>query len=376
MNFRAGAKFQCPICGNADMPLRDTIEKTWRHLNFFQYKCYIHMRTPRTECPECGVHLITPSWARSGSGFTMLFEALVLTLAQSMPISDIAKLTGEYDTRLWRIIRNHVGKAYAEKDMSAVTAVGVDETSVHKGHRYISVFVDIKKHEVLYCTKGKDASTIKSFREELVKHKADAAKITKLSMDMSPAFISGAAENLPKAEVTFDKFHVIKLLNEALDEVRRTEQKLNPLITSTKYIWLKNPSNLTLKQKQSLTTLSHENLHTAKAYQMKLTFQDIYAIITGEAEAKAAIKKWLSWAVRSRLEPVKSFAKTLKEHLAGVLRYFSSRLTAGVSEGINSQIQQIKARGKGFRNLENFISMIYLKLSGLLIPNVYVAHSN
>lgn len=249
MNFRTGAKFQCPICGDADMPLRDTIEKTWRHLNFFQYKCYIHMRTPRTECPECGVHLITPSWARSGSGFTMLFEALVLTLAQSMPISDIAKLTGEYDTRLWRIIRNYVGKAYAEKDMSAVTAVGVDETSVHKGHRYISVFVDMEKHEVLYCTKGKDASTIKSFKEELVKHKADAAKITELSMDMSPAFISGAAENLPKAEVTFDKFHVIKLLNEALDEVRRTEQKLNPLLTGTKYIWLKNPSNLTLKQK-------------------------------------------------------------------------------------------------------------------------------
>ena len=375
MNFRSGSRFPCPVCGKDGMPLRDTVEKTWRHLNFFQFKCYIHMRTPRTECPECGVHLITPPWTRNGSGFTLLFELLVLTLAKSMPVRDIAKLTGEHDTRLWRIIQSYVGNARSTKDMSSVTAVGIDETSVRKGHKYISVFADMDKHEVLYCTAGKDASVIASFKEELAKHNGNANNIKELSMDMSGAFISGAASHLPDAAITFDKFHVIKLLNEALDEVRRTEQKHNPLLLHTRYVWLKNPTNLTSKQRQELGTLSRENLRTAKVYQMKLTLQDIYATTKDIKQAEEAIKKWLSWAVRSRLDPIKDFARMLKSHLQGVLRYFSSGLTAGTSEGINSRIQQIKARGKGFRNIGNFINMIYLEMGGLAIPDMFVAHS-
>lgn len=375
MNFRSGARFACPKCGRKETPLRDTVDKTWRHLNFFQFKCYIHMRTPRTECPECGVLLMTPPWARSGSGFTMLFELLVLTLAKSMPVSDIAKLTGEHDTRLWRIIHSYVDSAYGKKDMCGVKAVGVDETSVRKGHRYISVFADMDMREVLYCTPGKDASAIGRFKDELARHGGNAENVSELSMDMSPAFISGASEHLPRAEVTFDKFHVVKLLNEALDKVRRAEQKINPLLTRSRYIWLKNPGNLTAKQRQKLATLSRENLRTAKVYQMKLTFQDIYATIKDSTNAEIAIKKWLSWAIRSRLEPVKEFARMLKAHLAGVLRHFSSKLTAGTSEGINSHIQQIKARGKGFKNIRNFISMIYLEMAGLAIPDFPVAHS-
>ncbi|MEG1571808.1 MAG: ISL3 family transposase [Clostridia bacterium] len=375
MNFRPGGRFSCPVCGKPAMPLRDTVDKVWRHLNFFQFKCYIHMRTPRTECQECGVHLVTPPWAKSGSGFTILFEILVLTMAKAMPVKEIARITGEHDTRLWRIIRRYVGDAYNEKDMCAVNAVGIDETSVQKGHKYISVFADMEAREVLYCTTGKGASTIGMFKEALTKHNGAPRNIKELSMDMSPAFISGSAEYLPQAEVTFDKFHVIKLLNEALDEVRRTEQKKNPLLTSTRYIWLKNPSCLTSRQKQALETLSNENLRTAKVYRMKITFQDIYKQIKEEAAAGEAIKKWLSWAVRSRLEPIKSFARMLKAHLKGVLRYFTSGLTAGTSEGINSRIQQIKTRGKGFKNIGNFISMIYLEMGGLSIPTLGVAHT-
>ncbi|MEG1913399.1 MAG: transposase, partial [Cloacibacillus sp.] len=149
----------------------------------------------------------------------------------------------------------------------------------------------------------------------------------------------------------------------------------NPLLTSTRYIWLKNPSCLTSRQKQALETLSNENLRTAKVYRMKITFQDIYKQIKEEAAAGEAIKKWLSWAVRSRLEPIKSFARMLKAHLKGVLRYFTSGLTAGTSEGINSRIQQIKTRGKGFKNIGNFISMIYLEMGGLSIPTLGVAHT-
>jgi transposase len=182
---------------------------------------------------------------------------------------------------------------------------------------------------------------------------------------MSPAFIRGVADNLTGAGVTFDKFHVIQALNKAQDEVRRGEQKVNPLLTSSRYVWLKNPENLTERQKEQLETLRHENLKTAKVCQMKLTFQDIYRNIREPDVAKKAIEKWLSWAVRSRLEPIKEFAKMVKKHFTGIMRYFTSGLTAGVMEGINSRIQGIKRRARGYRNIDNFIAVIYLEAGGL-----------
>jgi transposase len=365
MNFRRGSRFSCSECAEADLPVHDTIEKRWRHLNFFQYKCYIHLRTPRTKCPKCGERLWVPPWGREQSGFTMLFEAFIMALAKEMPIFRIGELVGEQDTRIWRVVRFHVNRAYARKNFSAVTKVGCDETSSRKGHNYVTVFADMDSGEVLFATEGKDSGTVKAFSEELPKHEARPEQIKEVTIDMSPAFISGVSDYLPESGVTFDKFHVIQALNKAQDEVRRMEQKKNPLLKSSRYIWLKNPGNLTEKQKKQLETLRFENLKTAKVYQMKLTFQDIYRTVREPEVAEEAIKKWLSWAVRSRLDPVKSFAKMVKSHFGGVMRYFTSLLTSGVIEGINSRIQEVKRRARGFRNIYNFISMIYLEAAGL-----------
>ena len=365
MNFRRGGQFPCSDCGVPDLPVHDTMEKTWRHLNFFQYKCYIHLRTPRTKCPKCGERLWIPPWGRKQSGFTMLFEAFIMALAKEMPISRIGELVNEQDTRIWRIVRFHVNKSYAKKDFSTIEKVGCDETSSRKGHNYVTVFADMKNGEVLFATEGKDSNTIKAFTEELPKHNAQADQIKEVTMDMSPAFIAGVRDYLPNASVTFDKFHVIQALNKAQDEVRRMEQKKNPLLKSSRYIWLKNPENLTEKQRQQMESLRFENLKTAKVYQMKLTFQDIYRYIKEPKVAEEAIKKWLSWAVRSRLDPIKKFAKMVKSHFVGIMRYFTSRLTSGAMEGLNSRIQEIKRRARGFRNINNFISMIYLEAAGL-----------
>jgi len=370
MNFRRGARFACSSCGKANLPVHDTVEKTWRHLNFFQYKCFIHLRTPRTKCPKCGERLYMPPWGRKNSGFTMLFELLMLTLAKAMPVSQIAALIGEHDTKVWRVIRSYVGKAYVEKDFEKTDRLGVDETSTHKGHHYVTVFADLNDGDVLFATEGKGSSTIQAFADELPSHNANPQQIKEISMDMSPSFISGAKEYLPSASVTFDKFHVVKQLNEALDEVRRNEQKKNPLLKCSRYAWLKNPENLTARQKKLLSTLSKENTKTAKVYQMKLTFQDIYRNIYDIAVADTAMRKWLSWAIRSRLEPVKEFARMVKGHYAGILRFFESRLTSGMMEGINSRIQEIKRRAKGFRNIPNFITMIYLQAGRLSLPSL------
>jgi transposase len=368
IDFKRGSKFSCPVCEKAECAVHDTVDKTWRHLNFFQYKCYIHFRNPKISCDKCGVHLFMPFWARPQSGFTTLFEAFILTLAREMPISQIAELVDEHDTRIWRLINAHIKKAYAQKDLTKVKRIGIDETSSRKGHKYISVFGDMDEREVVFATPGKDEATISRFEEELTKHNANAEKITAVSMDMSPAFISGAKKHLKNAKITFDKFHIVKQLNEAIDEIRRNETALNPCLKGSRYIWLKNPSNLTARQQNDLKTLSKENKKLAKAYQMKLTLQDIYHTIWDIQVADMAFKKWLSWATRSRLVPIKRFAKMFKSHYTGILQFFDSKLTAGLSEGINSRIQEIKRRAKGFRNINNFISMIYLEAANLILP--------
>jgi transposase len=365
IDFQRGGRFPCSECGEVDLPVYDTIEKSWRHLNFFQYKCFIHLHTPRTQCPKCGERLWVPPWGRQMSGFTLLFEAFAMALAMEMPVSKIGELVDEHDTRIWRIIRHHVDRAYSKKNYAKVTSIGCDETSSRKGHNYVTVFADMDSGEAIFAVKGKDSGTIKAFSEELPKHGGKAEQIKEAAIDMSPAFISGVAEHLPEANINFDKFHVIQALNKAQDEVRRAEQKHNPLLTSSRYIWLKNPENLTAKQKEQLETLRYENLKTAKVYQMKLTFQDIYRSIQEPEAADAAIKKWLSWAVRSRLEPIKGFAKMVKTHYAGIMSYFTTRLTTATMEGMNSRIQGIKRRARGFRNIDNFIAMIYLEAGGL-----------
>ena len=169
MNFIRGGRFNCSKCGAAKLLVHDTIEKTWRHLNFFQYKCYIHMRTPRTKCPECGERLWIPPWSRKQSGFTLLFEAFVMELAKEMPISQIGKLIDEYDTRIWRIVHWYVNHSYEKKSFATVKKVGCDETSSRKGRKYVTIFADMDSGKVLFATKGKDSNTIKAFAQELPK---------------------------------------------------------------------------------------------------------------------------------------------------------------------------------------------------------------
>ncbi len=368
IDFRKGSKFKCSICGTDGLPVHDTLEKTWRHLNFFQYKAFIHYRTPRSNCPDHGVHLVETPWGTARSGFTLLFEAMIMQLAMCMPISQIAQLIDEHDTLLWRIIGKHVNLAHAVADYSDLHRVGVDETSSRRGHKYVTLFVDMDESKVVYVTEGKDAETVKEFKDELPGHNCDPLQITDISADMSPSFRKGAAENFPWANVTFDKFHVMKLMNEAVDTVRRLEQKLVPALKYTRYLWLYNPDKLNAEKTEKLETLKKSNIKTAKAYQLKLTLQDIYNTAVDRNDAMVSLNKWYQWATRCRLEPVKAFAKTIKNNWAGVINYFDSRLTNAVLEGINGIVQAVRARARGYRNVQNFITMIYL-LAGKLTYN-------
>jgi transposase len=222
------------------------------------------------------------------------------------------------------------------------------------------VFVDMKKSKVLFATPGKDAATLSAFKEDLRAHGGDAANIKQTCCDMSPAFIRGIEDTFENATITFDKFHIMKVINEALDEVRRMEQKTRPELKKTLFAWLKNPENLTVKQQSIIENLNVPklNLKTAKGYQIKLTFQELYQQ-PGE-QAETFLKRWYFWVTHSRLQPMIEAARTIKRHWDGVLRWFESRITNGVLEGINSPIQAAKTKARGYRSTRNLITIVYL----------------
>ena len=360
LNFKRGGTFDCPACGVAGCKAHDTEEKVWRHLNFLQYETYITARMPRAGCSDCGPRVVDVPWARLGSGFTLLFEAMIMTLAKSMPMKTLADFVNENDTRLWRVLHHYVDDAREKADHSQVKDVGMDETSRRRGHNYVSLFVDLDVPRVLFATDGKDASTVKRFKQDLIEHGGDPSAIEEMCCDMSPAFISGVEKQFPEAHLTFDKFHIMKILNDAVDQVRREEIQDRPELKGSRYIWLKNQRNLKEAQAELIEklTIPKLNLKTSRAYHIRLNFQELYQQPAETAEA--FLKKWYFWATHSRLEPIKKAAYTIKRHWAGVVRWFTSKINNGILEGINSLVQAAKARARGYRTKRNLIAMIYL----------------
>ena len=364
IDFIPGSEFECPECGRTECKAYDTSEKTWRHLNFFQYKCYLHCRVPRVECKECGIHQAKVPWARKKSGFTLLMESMIVLMAQKMQVSHIADLLDEHDTRIFRVIKHYVKEAREREDYSNVSTVGVDETSCKKGHRYITVVADLDTSKVIYLTEGKDAATISRFKSDFSGHFGIPANISQFCCDMSPAFIRGITDNFPDSHITYDKFHVMKIMSEAVDEVRREEQAENALLKNTRYIWLKNKCNLTKKQLKKLKSLKDMNLKTVRAYNIKLSLQMFWSIDDREAAIKY-LKHWYNWATHSRLEPIIKAAKTIRRHWNGVINFIDSKVTNGLLEGLNSSIQALKKSARGYQNTQNFMTMIYLRLGKL-----------
>ena len=358
--FPRGSVFACPECGRTGLKAHDTAEKTWRHLNFFQHEAWLSAKVPRVKCEQCGVRLVSVPWARPGSGFTLLFEALIMSMVGALPVKTLAASIGEQDTRIWRIIHHYVEKARAGQSHADVSSFGVDETACKRGHNYVSVFVDMATRRVLFATEGKDAATLARFREDFEAHGGDPAQVGEVCCDMSQSFVSGVENNFPQAHITFDRFHLMKVLNEAVDAVRREEVQTRPELAKSRYVWLKNPENLREGQREQLAalTLPRLNLKTARAWHIKLNFQELFQRPPEEAET--FLKRWYFWATHSRLEPMKRAAATIRRHWDGILRWFSSRLSNGILEGMNSLIQAAKSRARGYRTTTNLIAMIYL----------------
>jgi transposase len=363
IDFRTGAKFMVADDSGTEVgpfPAYDTVEKRWRHLNFFQHECHLSCRVPRVRTSGGQTLRVKVPWEGVNSGFTMLFEALLLIMVGAMPVHAVARMAKVSDNKLWRLMKKYVEQALATESLAGVTQLGVDETSMGKGHDYVTVAADLdfEARRTVFVAKGRDSENLAALAEEMRCRGGDPAAVTDFTCDMSKAYLLGIASNFPAAQVTFDKFHLVKLLNDALDKVRRREVLQHPVLKKARWLLLKNEANLNADQAARLADIRTWNLDTCRALQLRMAFQDLYQAEDGKTFARL-FDRWLSWARRCRLGEFRRIARTFTTYRDGIVRWFETRLSNAILEGINSLIQATKAKARGFRTFENFRTAIF-----------------
>lgn len=367
LDFPPGSAFPRPSDGRL-CTVYDTHEHTWRHLNFFQYECYVHAWVPRIDGGEPdGIKTVAVPWARPRSGFTLLMEAMMVLLSQTgMTVAEAARTLGETAHRLWRVLFHHVEQAHAQIDVSPVTQLTVDETSVRRGHEYVTVVCEPGHHQsprptrVLWVGQGREASAVAQARTFLDSRGLPPGQIAEVCADMSPAYAKGITEHFPEARLVFDFFHVVQLLTQAVDAVRRRESGRFPdLLKGTRYLWLKNEENLNAAQQEQRRQLCRSKLQTAKAHCHLAAFQDLLKARV-VADALSGLRWWYNWVCHSRIAEMIKVAKSVKAHWDGIVAYLETRLTNAAAEAINGIIQTAKRKARGFRSFEYFRTIIYL----------------
>jgi transposase len=357
ISFARGSRFADQ--GGESCPVHDTVERRWQHLNFFEHTCYLHCRVPRIRTGSGKVETVAVPWARPGSGFTLLFEALAMALIErEMPVNRVAELMRVNPQRIWTLFNHWVCEGRQQDDPSGITRLGVDETSTRKGHNYITVGVDLDARRVVHATEGKGKETLSQIQKHLASHEVKPSQITDVSIDLSPAFIAGAGEAFPDAAITFDHFHVTQLLNKAMDKVRKLERKEHADLKGHKYTFLKNYDNLSEQQEQSLAEFITLYPTLGTAYRLKVLFNDLWTM-PDRKTAEAFLQQWCDEVDAAGITAFQTFAKTVRAHWSGIIRFVESHISNGILEGINHKIQLAKRRARGFRNTRNLINMVY-----------------
>jgi transposase len=359
----------CPEC-HQRAPIKDHRERIWRHLDTCQYRTLVHARVPRLNCPTHGVKQLPVPWAESGSRFTALFEALVIDWLRQAPISAVAKQLGLTWDQVSGIQERAVRRGLARRELEPVVHMGIDETAFQRRHEYVTVVSDLDGSRVLFVADGRKRESLDGFWSELKPEHLGA--IEAVAMDMWAPYIGSVMSAVPDAasKIVFDKFHVAMHLNEAVDRVRRQEHRaLMELgidrLKGTKHTWLRNPASFSLGAWRSfLATIRTSTLKTARAWRLKEDFMAIYDYqYLGVAQRH--YEAWKSWAMRSRLEPIKRVARMIVSHWDNIKTYFTHRLTNAGSESMNSKIQRVKAMARGYRNRQRFRDAIYFHCGGL-----------
>lgn len=358
----------CPEC-NRPAPGYDQRPRRWRHLDTMQYYTVLEANVPRVRCPEHGVRSVTVPWAEPGSGYTAFFEALVIDWLQEGSVRAVARLLGLSWSAVDRIMQRAVKRGLARREAVKPTHLSVDETSFRKRHEYVTVVTDADRGQVLYVADERTRESLSGFYDGL--GEIQRAGIRSVSMDMWPAYIGATEAALPNAheKIAFDKFHVAQYLGNAVDNVRRQEHKAltregDHRLKRSRYYWLRNPHNMSRVQRRHFTSLRDSSLKTARAWAMKEFAMDLWHY-QSRTWAEKGWQRWIGWAQRCRLEPMKKVGQTVKRYLWGILNAIVLNANNGPAESMNARIQRVKRQACGFRNRERFRNAIYFHCGGL-----------
>lgn len=361
VGWREGEQVPCPECGKF-CPLADHAPaRTWRHLDVMQFETLLLARVPRSGCREHGVKTIAVPWADPGSRFTLLFERFAIdVLRASRSLSQARELLRVDWDALQRMMDRAVKRGLARRELEGLKHLGIDEKSFGRGQSYISLLSDLRKSRVLEVVEGCDMAAAETLWESLPPKQR--GQVEAVALDMAPAFIGASAKAVPQAALVHDKFHIAKHLNEAVDQVRRKENKQlllegDETLKGTRQLWLFNPCNWSAEQAAEFKRLKESGLKVGRAWAIKELFTKLWTYCY-EGSARKFFKEWFGWASRSRLKAIIKVAKMLKRHLENILTYLRYPITNAVTEGLNSKIQAIKANARGFRSFPNYRTRI------------------
>ena len=362
-------QWACAECGARGQPYDHQAEREWRHLDTCQYQTILHARPPRAECPEHGVRVVKLPWAEPSSRFTALFEALAIEWLKEASQKAVGEQLGLSWDEIHGIMERAVKRGLARREAEKTTKIGVDEKAFRKGHRYLTLVNDLERGRVLYVAEGREQASLDGFWKTLSSEQVQG--IEAVAMDMWDPYVNSVRAHLPGAErkIVFDKFHIAQHLGEAVDRVRRKEQKVlkaagDDRLTGTRYDWLRNPVAMEPKDRREFAELRKSGLQTARAWALKETGMALFSYIY-ERPARKHFRWWSNWAARSRLQPMIEVGRMLKRRFEKIITYLRHRITNATSESINSKIQWVKYTARGFRNLQNFVHAIYFHCGGL-----------
>ena len=356
-----GSGIACPESGRACGLADHADERRWRHLDTMQVTTELVAGLPRSRCPEHGVKTIIPPWAGKHSRFTLLFEAFAIEVLQACRnVKAAAALLGLSWDSLQTIMNRAVERGLERREATPIPHLGIDEKSFGRGHDYITVLTDLNGSRVLDVVPDRTQVAAEAILQTLTPEHRQ--QVQAVAADMLPAYANAVAKQTPNAKLVHDKFHVAKHLGEAVDQVRRSENKAlqaedDDRLKGTRQLWLLNKSNLSWKQRRRFAAIRRKGLKTARAWAIKEDFRWFWRHVYSTS-AEQFFKRWYAWGARCRLRPMVKVAKMLKRHLPNLLSYFLYRITNAASEGFNSVIQSLKYAARGFRLFPNYQTRI------------------
>lgn len=348
--------------------IHDWERRSWRHLDTMQFETRINALVPRVKHPDGHTATVQVPWAEARSRWTELFECLAIeVLLAARNVSQGCELLRIDWSSAQRIMDRAVARGLCRRRHEGIKRVGLDEKSFGRGQDYISVLSDLDKSRVLEVTPGNDTASGQRLWQSIPA--AQREKVEAAAMDMSAGFAAATRIEVPEVEIVYDKYHVSAKLNEAVNAVRRQEHRElsregDEVLKGSRQLWLYDPVNLDDARQEKFAELAVENLKTSRAWRHKENFRDFWAQ-ESRWEGEGYFKQWYGSAMRSRLQPIKKVAKSLKEHLEGLLNYFAHRITNAATEALNGRIAALKANARGFRSFEHYRTRILFSLGQL-----------